>query len=62
MEISDKLKEKLKNEITDEWWSSPGYEIFCDLGSRLVLKGFTEDEAFDFLQIAYSTVSSEFGG
>jgi len=62
MEISDKLKKRLKNEITETWWDSTGHTVFTDLAKQLITKGFTEEEAFDFLQIAYTTVSMEYGG
>ena len=62
MEISKKLKKRLKSEITLDWWDSAGYEVYCDLAHKLVEKGFGEEEAFEFLRIAYSTVSTEYGG
>ncbi len=59
MEISNNLKKRLKHEITTDWWESTGYVVYCDLASKLLDRGLTEDEAFDFLQIAYTAVAPD---
>jgi len=57
MELSDNLKKRLKSDITPQWWDDTGYVIYCDLAHKLIEKGFTEDDAIEFLRMAYSATS-----
>ncbi|MFH1759811.1 MAG: hypothetical protein ABIA63_01795 [bacterium] len=58
------LNEKIANLPPDGegWWQSSGEKTFVALGEKLLNKGFSVDEAFDFLDDAYLAVSGEYGG
>lgn len=51
----------IKNISGGEWWKSEGEEVFTDLAKVLIDKGFTQEEAVDFLSSAFSAVSAEYG-
>lgn len=43
-----------------EWWHR-GHELFFELAQDLIDHGYTEDEAVEFLCLAYSCVANEYG-
>lgn len=57
-----KLKDKIEN-IPDngKWWKESNYEDFVNYAKKLIDKGFSEDEAVDFLEEIYDIVSNEYG-
>lgn len=62
MDMDNELKEQIK-EIPgkDGWWKEENGEVFITLGEKLLEKGFTNDEALDFLTTAFNMTADEFG-
>jgi hypothetical protein len=59
-------KKKLKKRINEipggEWWHPHNGVTYLDLAKALMSRGFTENEAVEFLETAYGAAADEFGG
>ena len=55
-----KMIDEMRGE--DGWWKDGGRVTFRRLGKELMQKGYTCDEAFDFLESAYYVGAGEYGG
>lgn len=45
----------------EDWWHEHNLLTFLAIGGDLIERGFTEDEAVDWLEQAYRAVADEFG-
>lgn len=59
--MSKEIENRVKKIPEGEWWTIEGEEGFCRLAEELCSKGFSLDEAIEFLKSAYAYVSAEFG-
>lgn len=56
------LEKKIDAIAGDEgWYKNSANEVYKSLYLPLINKGFSEDEALEFIESAYSLVSSEYG-
>ena len=44
-----------------EWWHPEGLDTFITLAEELIGKGYSAEDAVDFLQQAYWAVANEYG-
>lgn len=56
------LEERIEAIPEGGWWKSGSEEFFLEFAKELINRGFTEDEAIDWLQTAYWRVADCFGG
>lgn len=60
-----KIEERIDEEIRggkDEWWRRHSRKEYIKMAKELVKRGFTEEEAVNFLHKAFWAAASEFGG
>jgi len=53
--------EKIADAITDEYWCESTRDTFVEAASKLLQRGWTEQETEDFLSSLFGAVSEEFG-
>lgn len=58
MNFEDKIREIVPDGI---WWNEDNCDKFIYAGKKLLEKGFTEDEALEFLSLLYASIADEYG-
>lgn len=60
--VSEYLIKKIKKiPYEGSWWRKSGESQFMNIAEKLGDKGFSDDEIYDILLMAYSAVSEEYG-
>ena len=61
MKLTEEQEKRVEEIAYGEWWKASAKEIYEDFVVPLMEKGFSFEEACEFLQYFYSIVANEYG-